>query len=121
VKTVKNVYAKEGAIGFYRGWIPPFMGSVLYRSLQFAMFEAAYTGMAQNETLCTQIALGVDYRTVIAGILSGSSRACVECPFEYAKVKRQTGQRWEFNQAFKGFSTLLPRSTIMMTTYFICV
>ena len=41
--TIKNVYVKEGAIGFYRGWIPPFMGSVVYRSVQFSVFEALYT------------------------------------------------------------------------------
>jgi len=44
-RTIENVYKTEGAIGFYRGWIPPFMGSILYRSTQFAVFEAAYTKM----------------------------------------------------------------------------
>ncbi len=31
-QTVKDVALKEGPLGFYRGWIPPFMGSVIYRS-----------------------------------------------------------------------------------------
>lgn len=31
--TISNVYKKEGLIGFYRGWVPPFMGSIVYRSL----------------------------------------------------------------------------------------
>ena len=31
--TVRQVYAREGFIGFYRGCIPPFFGSIIYRSL----------------------------------------------------------------------------------------
>lgn len=32
ISTVKQVYQKEGVIGFYRGWIPPVIGSIVYRS-----------------------------------------------------------------------------------------
>ena len=43
IETIRNVYRVEGPIGFYRGWIPPFFGSVIYRSTQFSVFEAVYT------------------------------------------------------------------------------
>lgn len=43
VETVKTVYQKEGFIGFYRGCIPPFFGSLMYRSSQFAILDAIYT------------------------------------------------------------------------------
>ena len=33
VATMKNVYHGEGLKGFYRGWMPPFFGSVIFRSL----------------------------------------------------------------------------------------
>lgn len=33
IDTVRNVYRNEGAVGFYRGWLPPFLGSVVYRSV----------------------------------------------------------------------------------------
>ena len=33
IDTIKNVYKIEGAVGFYRGWLPPFLGSVVYRSV----------------------------------------------------------------------------------------
>jgi hypothetical protein len=36
--------------------------------------------------------MGLEYRTIIAGILSSISRAVVECPFEYAKIRLQTHQ-----------------------------
>jgi len=31
---------------------------------------------------------GIELRTLCAGWMSGSFRALLECPFEYAKVKR---------------------------------
>ena len=93
IDTVKNVYRKEGLVGYYRGWLPPFMGSVVYRSVQFSVFEACYTRWASNETLCREIPgmMGLEWRTLLAGIAGGSARSFIECPFEYAKVKRQTG------------------------------
>ena len=33
VSIIKQVYKKEGPIGFYRGCVPPFFGSIIYRSL----------------------------------------------------------------------------------------
>ena len=43
VKTIKNVFHREGFIGFYRGCWPPFFGSIIYRSVQFSAFEYFYT------------------------------------------------------------------------------
>ena len=43
IPTIKSVLAKEGPLGFYRGCIPPFIGSIVYRSTQFSVFEAVYT------------------------------------------------------------------------------
>lgn len=39
--------------------------------------------------MCREIpfTMGVEWRTVVAGIAGGSARAIIECPFEYAKVK----------------------------------
>ena len=33
IKSVEIVYARDGLIGFYRGIVPPFIGSTIYRSL----------------------------------------------------------------------------------------
>ena len=43
IGSIKNIYQVDGAKGFFRGWVPPFFGSVIYRSVQFAAFEAAFT------------------------------------------------------------------------------
>ncbi len=93
LQTIKNVAMKEGPLGFYRGCIPPFWGSIIYRSAQFSVFEAFYTRFKDNEKMCAEIpgCLGVEWRTLFAGITAGSARTFIECPFEYAKVKGQTG------------------------------
>ena len=98
---------KEGPIGFYRGCIPPFFGSVIYRSVQFAVFEAFYTKWAKDAEMTKAIPFtgGLEWRVLFAGLLGGSARSFIECPFEYAKVKGQTGQSWVMKDIFKGFST----------------
>ncbi len=70
--------------------------------------------------MCAEIpgCLGVEWRTLFAGITAGSARTFIECPFEYAKVKGQTGQPWKMNQVYLGIKELYPRTTIMMTWYF---
>mmetsp|Transcript_13329 Transcript_13329/g.9409 ORF Transcript_13329/g.9409 Transcript_13329/m.9409 type:complete len:107 (-) Transcript_13329:430-750(-) len=90
VNTIKGVYSKEGAIGFYRGWIPPFFGSIIFRSAQFAVFEAAFTKMNDYPWAKEHIPMsgGLEWRVLIAGLMGGSMRSIIECPFEYAKVKR---------------------------------
>ena len=54
-QTIRSVYAREGFIGFYRGCIPPFFGSIIYRSLQFSVFEAFYTFWEKNEKMRSEI------------------------------------------------------------------
>ena len=33
IDSVKMLWKQQGFVGFYRGWCPPFFGSVIYRSL----------------------------------------------------------------------------------------
>ena len=96
LNTVKNVWKSEGPIGFYRGFIPPFIGSIIYRSAQFSVFEAVYTKFQSYPSLCGKIPFtgGLEPRVLMAGFAAGSARVIIETPIEYAKVKRQTGQTW---------------------------
>ena len=84
------VYERGGILGFYRGVLPPFFGSIIYRSLQFSTFETVYTKAEDHESLKRKIPFtgGVQVRVIIGGICSATVRAVIECPFEYAKVKR---------------------------------
>ncbi|CDW82109.1 UNKNOWN [Stylonychia lemnae] len=123
IDTVKQLYKSQGPIGFYRGCVPPFFGSIIYRSLQFSVYELFYTKWEKSHTLTQPLPMtgGLQPRVILSGMLSSAARSIVECPFEYAKVKRQTGQTYQLNHAYQGFGVLYLRTTGLMTTYFILI
>ena len=84
------MYKKEGPIGFYRGCIPPFFGSIMYRSSQFAIFESVYTKFMNDTNMTKKIPFtgGLEPRVLLGGFIAGMARSVMECPFEYAKVRR---------------------------------
>jgi len=43
VETIAKVMRNEGPTGFYKGWAPPFAGSIIFRSLQFSVYQMVYT------------------------------------------------------------------------------
>ena len=55
--TITKVWADEGAIGFYRGFWPPFLGSIFFRTTAFTVYEAFYTKWEKNSAMCTEIPL----------------------------------------------------------------
>ena len=93
VETITKVVQEEGPRAFYRGAMAAGIGSIIFRATGFSTFELFYTRWEHNDFMRKHVPLtgGVELRTFAAGILSGSGRALLECPFEYAKVKRQTG------------------------------
>ena len=120
---VKDTYSNDGLKGFYKGWCPPLIGSMIFRSLQFSAYEASFTKCESSESMRQTIPHtgGLELRVICGGLISGTCRSLVECPFEYAKVKGQTSQAWVMKDIYKGFTNLYPRSTILMTSYFIQV
>ena len=121
VQNIKDIYRAEGSpVAFYRGCIPPFIGSMAYRSTQFCVFEAFYTRWQSDPAMCKEIPgmMGLEWRTFYAGFAAGSVRSFVECPFEYAKVQGQTGQKWQFNQIYTGMRVQYPRATAVILFYF---
>lgn len=61
---------------------------------------------------------GLERRTILGGFTAGLVRSVLECPFEYVKVRRMTGQAWHPVDCYKGFMTLAPRSILILTMYF---
>lgn len=116
----RRVWRAEGVRGFYRGVSYPLFGSCVYRSLQFAVFEAVYTRekeLGWDQALVPG-AYGLAWATVAAAMCGASARAIAESPIEYAKVKRQTGQSWEMKKVYQGFYVQFPRTLGMMTFIF---
>jgi len=101
--------------------VPAGIGSIVFRATGFSTFELFYTRWEKDDAMRKKVPLtgGVELRTFVAGVASGSGRALLECPFEYAKVKRQTGQVWEFGKVYKGFANVYPRAVGIMTGYFV--
>jgi len=114
------VYHRDGLIGFYRGVIPPFIGSTIFRSLQFAAYEAVFTKCETHPNTRVKLPLsgGIELRVLIGALASATTRAVIECPFEYAKVRRQTGQTWKLADGYTGFRVLYIRTLGLMSTYF---
>lgn len=117
----RNVYRSSGVAGLYRGWWPPLWGSSLYRSTQFAVYEALYTYLASYQELRKAPVLGIEYRVMLAAVSASTARAIIECPIELAKVLRQTEQPIRFRNLYKGFLYQWGRTSGVMVTYFICI
>jgi len=60
---------------------------------------------------------GIEGRTLLGGVAAGTLRACIETPFEFAKVRKQTGQDWNYRDCYKGFSAMLPRTVGLLVSF----
>lgn len=63
----------------------------------------------------------VQVRVLVGGVIASTSRAIIETPLEYAKVRRQTQQSWTFRHLYTGFGVTWFRTVGLMSTYFILV
>lgn len=90
LESIKMVYRADGLTGYYRGWIPNFLGSIFFRSIQFSTFESAMTYWETSDSMKQPIpgTGGIQWRVLFSGLISGSSRAIVESPFQYSKTRR---------------------------------
>ena len=116
MKTVHD----QGVRGLYRGALFPLLGSSIYRSSQFAAYEAIYTYM--NSSIGKyQIpgTFGLESRVIIGSLGGGTVRALIETPLEYAKICRQTLQSWKLQHVYKGFGITWCRSVGLLCTFFI--
>ena len=48
---ITSVYKNDVFVGFYRGWLPNFWGSIFFRSIQFSTFESAMTFWDQSDSM----------------------------------------------------------------------
>ena len=51
-------------------------------------YELAYNQLDAKEIPYTG---GLEQRTLLSGMCAGLIRSIIECPFEYVKVRKQTG------------------------------
>jgi solute carrier family 25 carnitine/acylcarnitine transporter 20/29 len=115
-----KLFKTEGLVGFYRGAVPPLLGSSIFRATQFAVFEAIYTKLDNHSIFSNKIpfTFGLEPRIILGGFAAGTARSIIECPFEYSKVQGQTGQTWHINTMYQGFKPLWLRNTSLLVIYF---
>jgi solute carrier family 25 carnitine/acylcarnitine transporter 20/29 len=119
-----EVLRKDGIRGLYRGSLPPLMGSGIYRSSQFAVYEATYTALS------TKTSMPHGENVVASGILASFVRSVIECPIEYYKVRGQLGLSSVSNvgsstspllMMYTGFSLTFLRTAGALTSFFVLV
>ena len=94
IKSVRQIYQHNGLIGFYRGFVPPLLGSVMYRGLQFSAYSGCYSYCGQYDFLSTEIPYtgGLQPRVLLGGFAAGATRAAIESPLDFIKLRAQIGQ-----------------------------
>eukprot|EP00127_Corallochytrium_limacisporum_P000255 Clim_evm2s9 gene=Clim_evmTU2s9 len=118
-----KVLKTEGVKGLYRGVIPPMLGSGIYRSTQFGVFEGVYTATKEIDFLTTPIPglFGLQGRVILGGACGALVRSFVETPLEYIKVRRQVGQSWNFRSVYTGLGATASRNLGAVTSFFVFV
>jgi len=117
--SARQILSSEGAVGFYRGCLPPMWGSAVYRSAQFAVYDLLYAE-AEKYPASLEHVPGTDmqWRVLGAGAVGATARTVLESPIEYAKVKGQTNQKWKLGEVYRGAGLQWARTGPMMTLYF---
>ncbi|KAL5475463.1 hypothetical protein EMCRGX_G025282 [Ephydatia muelleri] len=122
LKTFAKTFREQGVAGLYRGAIPPLFGSMLFRSVQFGAYEAAYTYLDNDLGRCAlPLTGGLQLRVIVGGFCGGIARATIETPLEYVKISRQLQRSWRLRDLYRGYSITCFRSVALLTTFFVMV
>ena len=93
-QVVRNVWKTEGFRGFYRGFIPPLVGSVAYRGVLFSAYAGTYAACDHVPVLHEPIPCtgGLRSSVLIAAMAAAVARATIESPLDFIKVRQQIGK-----------------------------
>jgi solute carrier family 25 carnitine/acylcarnitine transporter 20/29 len=116
IRTVQT----QGVFGLYRGATPQFIGSMVFRSLQFSTYTALHSRM-DNQFGRYEIPLtgGLQVRVVVGGMASGIVRGAIETPIDYWKIRRQVVKSMQYKEALSGLKVTLLGRVILLPVFFI--
>lgn len=126
MKSFGQVVKTNGFFGLYKGALSPLIGSGIYRSLQFAIFEGIYTKYQNDPQLTAPIpyTFGIQPRVLLGSFTASLVRSVIESPIEYIKVNQQTDVKFKLSmikQLYTGFGIQWLRTTGVMATYFMLI
>ena len=93
-QTASKIYQTEGIRGFYRGFVPPLVGSMIYRGAAFSAYSAAFSACAGVPLLQQDIPFTVGLKpcVIVGATASAVVRATIESPLDFIKLRYQIGQ-----------------------------
>ena len=117
--TVKHMYQLDGVKGFYRGFLPPLVGSVAFRGILFSAYGGTYSACSKYPVLHDEIPYtgGLRASVFVAAMAAAVARATIESPLDFIKVRFQIGE-----QAFGDLSSAAAKSakgTVVAPTSFL--
>jgi len=123
---VIQIFRTHGIGGFYAGFIPPLIGSSIFRSIQFAAFGATMAWFRDENSVMRQTKFGgIEARVFLGGVASGICRALIESPLDFIKTQRQIRSSFPANfglkQLYTGITATIARNVFLMTTFFAIV
>jgi len=123
IRTFRTVIKHEGFFALYKGLLPPLIGSGIFRSVQFSVYNSMWTWLADKSGMRHEIPGlgGLETRVVVAGVIAATARCVIETPLELVKIRRQVGQPWKVVELYKGFGVSWIRTVGLMTSFFIFV
>lgn len=90
VHAAQTIARKEGVMTLYRGWLPSFVGTVLYSGLKFGIYETLKDALASYHGLRDARELGLP-ANLAAGAVAGGAGQTVAYPLEVTRRRLQAG------------------------------
>jgi len=126
---VRELYAKEGLRGLYRGGLPLVIGGSAMRSAQFGVSAKAKELLEKNNFPRFKAFNTLDSNILLAGIAGGFGRACLEIPTDFLKIRRQVQSdlkaKMDFatvrKSLFDGSSITFARNTILFSSFILYI
>ncbi|CAG9773145.1 unnamed protein product [Ceutorhynchus assimilis] len=136
LQCVKQIYAKSGILGFYKGITASYMG-ISETIIHFVIYEAIKAHLIAHRGNDTDTRSSKDFlEFMVAGAISKTIASCIAYPHEVARTRlREEGNRytgfWQtlhlvlkeegIRGCYRGLTTQLvrqiPNTAIMMATY----
>lgn len=133
-QVIRTIYHDQGGVaGFYRGLLPPLLGSILYRGILFSAYSGAYAACADPWHEPLPYTFSILRPSVLVGSLAAASaRTVIESPLDYIKVRRQLGRPIlrpgtdivsvsAVGQLFQGFTPTFLRTLGLLGSFFVMV